>query len=133
MSKTSEIIEKITNIMESRDLNIEKKRNTIKGIHVDLPIALVVKIYQNRKQAVIELESLEDLSDTLADLIESNENVEDIVDTVLSELRDAAIEITRVLETNGYMVEIKVMENEKDIRDIIYEVLEEYREFEEEE
>lgn len=133
MSTGSGVVENIVKILESRDMNIDKKRNVIRGIHMDLPIALVVRINHIKKQAVIEIEPYEDLVDSFADLIESNENIEDVVEGVLGELRDIAVEISKVLENNGYTVAMKITEGEKDVRDMMEEVLEEYREFIEEE
>lgn len=133
MKTDKNVVEKIIEILETRDMDIERKKNTIRGVHPDLPITLVIKLNQSKKQAVIEIEALEDLIDSFADLIESSENVEDIVDTVLGELRDTAVEVSRLLENNGYSVSVKITEGEKDVRDMLEEVIEEYREFIEEE
>ncbi len=125
------VVDEITRLLEDFDLKVEKKKNTIKAMHSELPAYLVVKLTPSKKKAVIELEADEELNDALVDMIESGEDVEDIVDTVISELRDAAIEVSRILEEKDYVVSLKLREGERDIRDQLEEVLEEYGEEEE--
>jgi len=125
------VVDEITRLLEDFDLKVEKKKNTIKAMHSELPAYLVVKLTPSKKKAVIELEADEELNDALVDMIESGEDVEDIVDTVISELRDAAIEVSRILEEKDYIVSLKLREGERDIRDQLEEVLEEYGEEEE--
>jgi len=126
------IVDEIADLMNKYGLSVEKKRNTVKGTHEELPISLVVKVQSSRKSAVIELKPEEDLLDSLADLAESGEDIEEIVDGVLAELRDVAIEVSRCLENTGYKAVLKIREGERDVRDHLEEVLEEYSIFEEE-
>ncbi len=128
----SSVIDEILELLERYDLEIEKKRSSIKALHHDLPVYLIVKLSTPKNQATIEIEPDEELSDTLADLIESGEDVEDLVDNVLSELRDAAIEVSRILSDKGFKVSLKIREGERDVRDQLEEVVEEYAEIEEE-
>lgn len=133
MSEKTSVFNEIAELMKTRELSIKKTRNTIRGVHSELPIALVIRINQSVKEVVVEIEPRENLIDTFADLIESSEDVEDILDTVLGELRDIAVEVSRILENFGYSVVVRITEGEKDIRDLLEEALEEYRELEEEE
>ena len=126
------IVDEIADLMNKYGLSVEKKRNTVKRTHEELPISLVVKVQSSRKSAVIELKPEEDLLDSLADLAESGEDIEEIVDGVLAELRDVAIEVSRCLENTGYKAVLKIREGERDVRDHLEEVLEEYSIFEEE-
>ncbi|RLG79830.1 MAG: hypothetical protein DRO13_05200 [Thermoprotei archaeon] len=126
------IVDEIADLMNKYGLSVEKKRSTVKGTHEELPISLVVKVQSSRKSAVIELKPEEDLLDSLADLAESGEDIEEIVDGVLAELRDVAIEVSRCLENTGYKAVLKIREGERDVRDHLEEVLEEYSIFEEE-
>lgn len=120
------IVDELSKLLVDLELKVEKKRNIIKAMHRELPVYLIIKLTPSSKKAVIELEADEELSDTLVDLLESGEDIEDIVDTVLSELRDAAIEVSNVLEEKDYIVSLKIREGERDVRDQLEEVLEEY-------
>jgi len=116
----------IIKILEERELQVEKLKNTIKAVHSSLPIYLVVKIDDKLKTATVLLEPGEDLEDALAEIIESGGDVEDAVDTALVELEDVAVEISRVLEERGYKVNVKIREGVRDVRDLLEDVLEEY-------
>ncbi len=118
-------------LLKERDLVVKAKKNNIVATHTELPVSLVYRF--SRKNVVIEIESSDDLVDYLVDLAESGENIEEVVDDILSELRDIAIETSKLLGDKGYKVELKLREGENDVRDRVEEVLEEYLEFEEEE
>jgi len=125
------IIDEIIEYLKERDLSVKKKGNVIKATNNDLPVSLIIRLEKN--SCVIELVPEEDLSDAIVDLVESEEDVEDYIDGVLSEMRDTAIEVSKILEKNGYSVTLKIREGENDIRDMIEEVVEEYTMFTEEE
>ena len=120
------VSEEVVKVLEDFDLKVKKTRNVVRAMHSELPVYLIVRLNPSKKKAVIELEPDEELNDTLVDMIESGEDVEDVVDTVISELRDAALEVSRVLEEKNYEVSLKIREGERDIRDQLEEVLEEY-------
>ncbi|MET1159958.1 MAG: hypothetical protein ABWW65_03265 [Thermoprotei archaeon] len=123
------VAEEIADLMSRYGLEIsEKKKSVVKGTHSELPISLVAKIQSAKKTIIVELVPEEDLSDVLADMIESGEDVEEAVDSIIAELRDVAIEISRRLEDSGYKVILKLREGERDIRDLLEEVTEEYSE-----
>jgi len=125
------VIDEIIEYLKERDLSVKKKGNVIKATNNDLPISLTIRF--EKKSCIIELIPEEDLNDALVDLVESEEDVEDYVDGILSEMRDTAIEVSKILEKNGYSVSLKIREGENDIRDMIEEVVEEYTMFTEEE
>jgi len=125
------VLDEIREIMEDHDLEVTLNKNTVIGLHSSVPI--ILKVYVGRRKASIELEAEEDLRDVLDELVESGEDIESLVDDVLSELRDIAIEIGRALENKGYRVELNLREGENDVRDIVEEVTEEYEEVLEEE
>jgi len=128
-----EVLEELEKLFRDRELEVEKTKNTIRGIHGSLPIELVVKIDEKAKTAVVSIEPGEDLEDTLSEMAESGEDVEDAVETALSELEDVAVDVLKILEDRGFKVTAKIREGVKDVRDILEDVLEEYGGGEEEE
>ena len=125
------ILDEVREIMEDHDLEVTLDKNMVIGLHSSIPV--ILKVYISKKKASIELEAEEDLRDVLDELVEAGEDIESLVDDVLSELRDIAIEIGRALENKGYRVELNLREGESDVRDIVEEVAEEYEEVLEEE
>jgi len=130
---SKEVLEELEKLFRDRELEVEKTKNTIRGVHSNLPIQLVVKIDEKAKTAVVSIEPGEDLEDTLSEMAESGEDVEDAVDTALSELEDVAVDVLKILEDRGFKVTAKIREGVKDVRDILEDVLEEYGGEEEEE
>jgi len=130
---SKEVFEELEKLFRDRELEVEKTKNTIRGVHGSLPIQLVVKIDEKAKTAVVSIEPGEDLEDTLSEMAESGEDVEDAVDTALSELEDVAVDVLKILEDRGFRVTAKIREGVKDVRDILEDVLEEYGGGEEEE
>ncbi len=126
------MIDELIKLLEDRDLKVKKQKGTIRATHQSLPVTLVITLREKNRVAKITIEAGDELSDVLADLIESGEDVEILVDDVLSEIRDIAIEAGQLLEKMGYKVEWALREGENDVRDALEDVLEEY-EFEEEE
>ncbi|OYT38741.1 MAG: hypothetical protein B6U89_05300 [Desulfurococcales archaeon ex4484_58] len=126
------ILEELIRIFDRYDVEVVVRKKSIRATHNDLPVSLIVRI-PSKEKAVIELRAEDELSDTLVDLVESEEDVEDIVDNVLSELRDLAIEASKYLEDKGYNVVLNLREGENDVRDMLEEIREEYGSFEEEE
>ncbi len=126
------MIDELIKLLEDRDLEVKKQRGIIRATHQSLPVTLVITLREKNRAAKISIEPGDELSDVLADLIESGEDVEILVDDVLSEIRDIAIEAGQLLEKEGYKVEWALREGENDVRDALEDVLEEY-EFEEEE
>ncbi len=126
------MIDELIKLLEDRDLKVKKQKGTIRATHQSLPVTLVITLREKNRVAKITIEPGDELSDVLADLIESGEDVEILVDDVLSEIRDIAIEAGQLLEKMGYKVEWALREGENDVRDALEDVLEEY-EFEEEE
>jgi len=126
------MIEELIKLLRDRELEVKKQKGTIRAVHQTLPISLVISIRDKSRSAKIAIEPEDDLQDVLADLIESGEDVEVLVDDILSEIRDIAIEVGQLLENKGYKVEWALREGENDVRDALEDILEEY-EFEEEE
>jgi len=126
------MIDELIKLLEDRDLEVKKQKGIIRATHQSLPVTLVITLREKNRAAKISIEPGDELSDVLADLIESGEDVEILVDDVLSEIRDIAIEAGQLLEKEGYKVEWALREGENDVRDALEDVLEEY-EFEEEE
>ncbi len=126
------MIDELIKFLKDKDLEVKKQKGTIRATHQSLPVTLVITLREKNRTAKISIEPGDDLSDVLADLIESGEDVEILVDDVLSEIRDIAIEAGQLLEKMGYKVEWALREGENDVRDALEDVLEEY-EFEEEE
>ncbi len=126
------MIDELIKLLEDRDLEVKRQKGIIRATHQSLPVVLVITLREKNRAAKISIEPGDELSDVLADLIESGEDVEILVDDVLSEIRDIAIEAGQLLEKKGYKVEWALREGENDVRDALEDVLEEY-EFEEEE
>ncbi len=126
------MIDELIKLLEDRDLEVKKQKGTVRATHQSLPITLIITLREKNRTAKISIEPSDELSDVLADLIEDGEDVEILVDDVLSEIRDIAIEAGQLLEKMGYKVEWAIREGENDVRDALEDVLEEY-EFEEEE
>ncbi len=125
-------MDELIKLLKDRDLEVKKQKGIIRATHQSLPVTLVITLREKNRAAKISIEPSDELSDVLADLIESGEDVEILVDDVLSEIRDIAIEAGQLLEKMGYKVEWALREGENDVRDALEDVLEEY-EFEEEE
>ena len=126
------MIDELIKLLEDRDLEVKRQKGVVMATHQSLPITLIITLREKNRTAKISIEPGDELSDVLADLIESGEDVEILVDDVLSEIRDVAIEAGQLLEKMGYKVEWALREGENDVRDALEDVLEEY-EFEEEE
>ncbi len=125
------IPKELVDLLKEHDLEVERKRTKVVATHKELPISLVIRVSGDK--AIIELETSDELRDVLVDLIESGEDIESIVDDVLSELRDIAIEASQLLSDKGFEVELRLREGESDVRDVLEDVMEEYgEEFEEE-
>ncbi len=124
------VIDEIAEILEQYDLKIRRGRSSIKAYHASIPIGLNIQI--RKKTALIELTYKDDLREVLEDLYESGEDVEALVDDTLSELRDIAIDVSRLLEEKGFSVKMKLREGENDIRDLLEDLEEEYMGYEEE-
>jgi signal transduction histidine kinase len=125
------IPKELVDLLKEHDLEVERKRTRIIATHKELPVSLIIRISGDK--AIIELEAGDELRDVLVDLIESGEDIESMVDDVLSELRDIAIEASQLLSDKGLEVELRLREGESDIRDVLEDVMEEYGgEFEEE-
>ncbi len=125
------VTEELVELLKNYELRLRKGKNSLRAYHQSLPIMLVYKF--RKKSVVIELGYEEELREHLEDLAEEGEDMEAYIDDVLSELRDIAIESSRLLEEKGYSVELRLREGENDIRDLMEEVLEEYVEYEYEE
>ena len=125
------IPDELVDYLKEHDLKVKKGKASLKAIHQNIPVYLVYRF--RGKNVVIELDYDEELREVLEDLVESGEDVEDLVDDVLSELRDIAIETSRMLEDKGYSCNVKLREGENDIRDIVEDVMESYSEYEFEE
>lgn len=123
--------EELVELLKNYELRLRKGKSSLKAYHQSLPIMLVYRF--RKKSVVIELGYEEELREYFEDLAEEGEDMEDYVDDVLSELRDIAIESSRLLEEKGYSVELRLREGENDIKDLLEEVLEEYVEYEYEE
>ncbi len=123
--------DELVEYLKEHDLKLRRGKRTVKAIHKSIPVILVYKFAN--KHVTVDLDYEEDLRDVLEDLIDAGENVEELVDDVLSELRDLAIETSRILEEKGYNVELKLREGENDIRDLLEDVMESYAEYELEE
>ncbi|MCD6300603.1 MAG: hypothetical protein J7L82_00855 [Staphylothermus sp.] len=124
------IRDEIVKLLKEHDLEVKKRKNVIRGTHKTIPVTLIIRLVDD--EAIIELEPEEELRDVLVDLVESGEDIEDVVDDVLSELRDIAVEISQLLSDKGYDVKLKLREGENDVRDILEELEEEYSGYEEE-
>jgi hypothetical protein len=125
------IPKELVDLLKEHDLEVERKRTRVIATHKELPVSLIIRVSGDK--AIIEFEAGDELRDVLVDLIESGEDIESMVDDVLSELRDIAIEASQLLSDRGLEVELRLREGESDIRDILEDVMEEYGgEFEEE-
>ncbi len=122
------VLEELREILEDHELDVEVKDGELQGIHGTLPIAIVIAIDEDNNRATIELKALEDLEDAMNELVESGEDLRSIVDEVLSEIRDIAIELSRILESRGYKVSLNIREGESDVRDLMEDIIEEYEE-----
>jgi len=125
------VVDEITVYLKKEGLKFQKRKGTLTIFYPDLEIQLVLKIDESSRKAVLSLDYDEELRDHIADLFDSGEDVEDIIDTAISEIRDIAVNISNILESKGYSIEDKISEGEKDIRDLMEEVLEEYEEYSE--
>ncbi len=125
------VIDEVREIMENHDLEVAVKENMVIGIHKSIPVSLSVIL--NGLNAELSIEADEELRDILEELIESGEDISSLVDDVLSELRDIALEIQGLLEKRGFKVELNLREGENDVRDLLEEITEEYEEVLEEE
>lgn len=122
------IIDELKEILSDHELDVKAKGSELMGIHKTLPIAIVVSIDDDNLSVNIEIKALDELEDAMSEVIESGEDLRSVVDEVLSELRDIAIEISRILETKGYRVALNIREGESDVRDLMEDVIEEYEE-----
>ena len=125
------VVDEITVYLKKEGLKFQKRKGTLTIFYPDLEIQLVLKIDESSRKAVLSLDYDVELRDHIADLFDSGEDVEDIIDTAISEIRDIAVNISNILESKGYSIEDKISEGEKDIRDLMEEVLEEYEEYSE--
>ncbi len=123
-------LDEVVKLLEQYDLKIRKLKSSVKAFHTELPIGLQVTL--RKKSAIVEMIYSDELREVLEDLYESGEDVEALVDDTLSELRDIAIDVSRLLEEKGYKVNLKIKEGENDIRDILEDFMEEYPIYEEE-
>lgn len=124
------IPKELIDLLKEHELDVKKKRRKVIATHSELPVSLIVRV--SGSKAIIELEAGEELRDVMNDLAESGEDLEFIVEDVLSEMRDVAIEASRLLSDSGFEVKLRLREGENDVRDAMEEILEEYAEFEEE-
>ncbi|WFO76140.1 hypothetical protein J4526_04720 [Desulfurococcaceae archaeon MEX13E-LK6-19] len=122
------VLDELREILEDHELDVEVRDGELQGVHGTLPIAIVIAIDEDNNRATIELRALEDLEDVMNELVESGEDLRSIVDEVLSEIRDIAIELSRILESRGYKVSVNIREGESDVRDLMEDIIEEYEE-----
>ncbi len=114
---------KLAAILEEHELEVKKGRERIVGKHPRLPIVLDILELEDKK-TVITLQPLDDLREALEEALENDEDIDTLIDDVLSELRDIALEAKKLLEEKGYTVELELIEGENDIREILDEVKE---------
>ena len=128
----TKLIDELKSLLEEHDLETRVKNDEyIEALHNTLPVSLIIKL--KNKNAVIEINTSDDLRDALEELIESGEDIRLMADDVLSELRDVAVEISRFLKEKNYEVKLMLREGENDVRDLVDEVYEEHKEVLEEE
>ena len=132
MIKVMRLIREIKEFLEDHDLDVKVLKKQVLGIHSILPIALVIRILK-KGGISIGIEPQEDLRDAMEEAIESGEDIRSIVDDILSELRDTALELQKMFNNKGYKVVLNLREGESDVRDLLDEVVEEYEEVIEEE
>jgi len=112
--------------LSEADLIVRTQRGRILGIHRELPILLSVSLRKNG--ALIRIEAMEDLRSALDELISLGEDAKSVVDDVLTELRDIAIDLKNSLEARGVNVSLELRSGESDVREILEEIIEEYGE-----
>lgn len=122
------VLDELKEVLEDHDLDVKVEGNKLWGMHETLPVAVVIVVDEDKSRATVELKALDDLEDAMNELIESGEDLRAIVDDVLSEMRDVAIETARILESRGYSVSINIREGESDVRDLMEDIIEEYEE-----
>ncbi len=128
----TKLIDELKSLLEEHDLETRVKNDEyIEALHNTLPVSLIIKL--KNKDAVVEINTSDDLRDALEELIESGEDIRSMADDVLSELRDVAVEISRFLKEKNYEVKLMLREGENDVRDLVDEVYEEHKEVLEEE
>ncbi len=118
--------ELIRSMLSEADLIVRAQRGKILGIHRELPILLSVSLRKNG--ALIRIEAMEGLRSALDELISLGEDAKSIVDDVLAELRDIAIDIKNSLEARGVNVSLELRSGESDVREVLEEIIEEYGE-----
>ncbi len=123
--------ELVRSMLGEADLIVKTQRGRILGIHRELPILLSVSLKKNG--ALIRIEAMESLRSTLDELVSLGEDAKSIVDDVLAELRDIAIDLKNSLEARGVNVSLELRSGESDVREILEEIIEEYGELIEEE
>jgi len=112
--------------LSEADLIVRTQRGKILGIHRELPILLSVSLRKNG--ALIRIEAMEGLRSALDELISLGEDAKSVVDDVLTELRDIAIDLKNSLEARGVNVSLELRSGESDVREILEEIIEEYGE-----
>lgn len=118
--------ELVRSMLNEADLVVRTQRGKILGIHRELPILLSVSLRKNG--ALIRIEAMESLRRALDELISLGEDVKSVVDDVLTELRDIAIDLKNSLEARGVNVSLELRSGESDVREILEEIIEEYGE-----
>ena len=88
--------ELVRSMLSEADLIVRTQRGRILGIHRELPILLSVSLRKNG--ALIRIEAMEDLRSALDELISLGEDAKSVVDDVLTELRDIAIDLRTLLK-----------------------------------
>ncbi len=121
------ILSDVKDFLIERDLVVSVEDNTIYGLHSSLPISLNI-VFKPSNLVDIGISVRDDLRETLIELIESGEDIRAIVDDVLSELRDTAIELQKFLSDKGFRVRLVLRDGESDVREVVDDVMEEYRE-----
>ncbi len=125
MKELNEVIDSIRSYLEEKDFIIQVNGDAIVCRHKDIPIFLDIRIRD--KNAIIQLRvSSEELREYLEEQVESGENVVELVDEYLSEIRDTAIDISRLLKKKRWNVSIDLREGESDVRDLLEEIIEEH-------
>ncbi|MCS7128059.1 MAG: hypothetical protein N3E36_02630 [Sulfolobales archaeon] len=118
--------ELVRSVLSEADLIVRTQRGKILGIHRELPVLLSVSLRKNG--ALIRIEAMEDLRSALDELVSLGENAKSVVDDVLTELRNIAIDLKNSLEARGVNVSLELRSGESDVREILEEIVEEYGE-----
>ncbi len=123
--------ESLSRLLEEHELEVKRSRGRVAGKHRSLPI--VLDIFEiGEKKAVIALQPLDELRESIEELLENDEDVDTLIEDVLAEMRDIALEAQRLLEKHGYRVSLELLEGENDVRETLEEIKEMYELYAEE-